>query len=52
MNVRIAELVARLIAPERECGEILVTIGALRAARGEKAAAIKEFPPESSALCQ
>jgi hypothetical protein len=52
MNVRITELVARLIAPERERGEILVKINTLRSARGEKTAAIKELPPESSALCQ
>jgi hypothetical protein len=52
MNVRNTELVARLIAPERECGEIFVTIGALRAAGGGKTTAIKGAPPESSALCR
>jgi hypothetical protein len=52
MDVRITELVARLTAPEREREEILVTISTLRAARGEKAAAIKGGPPESGALCQ
>ena len=52
MDVRITELVARPTARERERVEILVKINTLRSARGEKTAAIKKLPPESSALCQ
>ena len=52
MDVRIAELVARLTAPETERGEVFVKINTLRSARGDKTAAIKGVPPEWSALCQ
>ena len=44
--------VARLTALGHVRAVILVTIGALRATRGEKTAAIKELPPESGALWQ
>ena len=52
MDVRATELVARPTATERERWESLVTISILRAARGEKTAAIKGGSPESSVLCQ
>jgi hypothetical protein len=44
MDARIAELVARLKALERECAEIVAEIDTLRSARSGKTAAIKVVP--------
>jgi hypothetical protein len=44
MDARIAELVARLTALERECTEIVAEIDTLRSARSGKTAAIKVVP--------
>ena len=44
MDARIAELVARLTALERQCAEIVAEIDTLRSARSGKTAAIKVVP--------
>jgi hypothetical protein len=44
MDARIAELVARLTALERECAEIVAEIDTLRSARSGKTAAIRVVP--------